>query len=558
MPSWFEHHFPNTAAVPPRSRLRSDAPELSLNGRWRFRYSTRADRPADLAAVELDDATWDMIAVPAHWQLEGYGQPAYTNVQYPFPVDPPFVPDENPTGDYRRTFTVPPGFLTESGRAVLRFDGVDSAFAVWVNGTEIGRSTGSRLAVEFDVTSALSGTGVNVLAVRVHQWSSASYLEDQDMWWLSGIFRDVTLQSRPANGIDDVFVHAGFDAATGAGMLRVETRGDAWLVVDELGVQTAANQSVTIENVQPWTAESPYLYDAVLATDAERVRLRIGFRTVAIVDGVFTVNGAPIKLRGVNRHEVDPDRGRSVTEADMLADVLLMKQHNINAVRTSHYPPHPHFLDLCDEYGLWVMDECDLETHGFFLNGWRNNPSDDPQWQQAMVDRMRRTVERDKNHPSIIMWSLGNESGTGRNLAAMADWARERDSSRPLHYEHDWSVPDVDVYSRMYATHKEVAEIASSSEAPLADPEADRRRRGMPFLQCEYAHAMGNGPGGLLEYQQLFESSERCLGGFVWEWIDHGLRQVDEAGRERWAYGGDYDEPIHDGNFVADGLVFPD
>ena len=562
MTSWFEQHYPNTGALPPRSRLRSDAPELSLNGTWRFRYATRADLPTDGMAGESATPAaadrWDTITVPSHWQLEGHGSPAYTNVQYPFPVDPPFVPADNPTGDYRRTVTVPPGFLTDGARAVLRFDGVDSAFTVWVNGTEIGRSTGSRLAVEFDVTDALSTTTINVVAVRVHQWSSGSYLEDQDMWWLSGIFRDVTLLARPAGGVDDVFVHADFDAGSRTGTLRVDCDHDALVVIGELGVEASTNQTVRIENVQPWTAETPRLYDVEVVTVAERVRLRIGFRTVAITDGVFTVNGSPIKLRGVNRHEVNPDRGRSVTEADMLADVLLMKRHNINAVRTSHYPPHPRFLELCDEYGLWVMDECDLETHGFFLNDWRNNPSDDPRWQRAMVDRMQRTLERDKNHASVIMWSLGNESGSGQNLSAMAAWARDRDPSRPLHYEHDWSVPDVDVYSRMYATHAEVAEIATSSEPALDDPEADRRRRGMPFVQCEYAHAMGNGPGGLLEYQQLFESSERCLGGFVWEWIDHGLRQVDEHGRQRWAYGGDFGEVVHDGNFVADGLVFPD
>jgi beta-galactosidase len=558
MASWFEQYFPNFGACPPRSWLRSEAPLLSLNGTWRFRYSGLADAPSDFSHADLDDSAWDTITVPSHWQLAGYGVPAYTNVQYPFPVDPPFVPQENPTGDYRRTFVVPPGFLAGAGRAVLRFDGVDSAFSVWVNGSEIGRSTGSRLPGEFDITHALSGSGVNVLAVRVHQWSSASYLEDQDMWWLSGIFRDVTLLSRPAGGVDDVFVHAGYDARTGAGQLRADSGAGARITIDEIGVEAAAGQTVTIGGIEPWSAENPRLYEAEVTAGSERIRLRIGFRTVAIVDGVFTVNGVPIKLRGVNRHEMNPDRGRSVTESDMLADVLLMKRHNINAVRTSHYPPHPRFLELCDEYGLWVMAECDLETHGFLLGAWRNNPSDDPRWQLAMVDRMRRTVERDKNHPSVIMWSLGNESGSGQNLAAMAEWTRARDPSRPLHYEHDRSVPDVDVYSRMYAGHEEVALIGTRSEPPLTDAAADRRRRGMPFVLCEYAHAMGNGPGGLLEYQQLFESSQRCMGGFAWEWIDHGLRQLDQQGRQRWAYGGDYGEPVHDGNFVADGLVFPD
>lgn len=561
---WFEDRFPTRGALAARAWLRSDAPVLDLTGPWRFRYAARPDLPEDFAASTFEDSAWDTIPVPSHWQLCGHGSPAYTNVQYPFPVDPPFVPDENPTGDYRRTFVVPDGFLAHGSRAVLRFEGVDSAAKVWVNGTEVGTSAGSRLPVELDVTDVLDPAGENVLAVRVHQWSSASYLEDQDMWWLSGIFREVLLLSRPAGGPQDVFVHAGYDAASGRGTLRVDASGPARVVVPELGVDQPAGADISLETVDPWSAEVPRLYDAQVVAEgadgspAETVRLRIGFRTVAIVDGVFTVNGRPVKLRGVNRHEFSPDRGRAVTRAEMLADVLLMKRHNINAVRTSHYPPHPAFLDLCDEHGLWVVDECDLETHGFFLVNWRSNPTDDPRWEEAMVDRMRRTVERDKNHPSVVMWSLGNESGTGQNLAAMARWTRDRDPSRPIHYEHDWSCPDVDVYSRMYATHDEVAAIATRSEDPLDDPAADARRRAMPFVQCEYAHAMGNGPGGLKEYQELFESSPRCMGGFVWEWIDHGLRQRDDLGRQRFAYGGDFGEPVHDGNFVADGLLFPD
>jgi len=565
--SWYEKRFPVVGAMPARAWLDSDAPTLDLCGEWRFRYATRADLPEDFAAVELDDTAWDTLSVPAHWQLHGYGAPAYTNVRYPFPVDPPFVPDENPTGDYRRTFVVPDDFLagsTDGARAVLRFEGVDSAVKVWLNGSEVGTSVGSRLPVEFDVTDHVLPGSPNVLAVRVHQWSSASYLEDQDMWWLSGIFREVSLQARPAGGLDDVFVHADFDAVTGFGLLRVEVSVPARVLVPELGIDGPAGTALSVGSVEPWSAEVPRLYAGeVLAHDAsgrviERVSIRVGFRTVAIVGGVFTVNGRAIKLRGVNRHEFSPDHGRAVTHAEMLADVLLMKKHNINAVRTSHYPPHPAFLDLCDEYGLWVVDECDLETHGFFFVEWRNNPTDDERWEEAFVDRIRRTVERDKNHPSIVLWSLGNESGTGRNLASMARWVRDRDHSRPIHYEHDWSCPDVDVYSRMYATHAEVAAIATRSEQPLDDPALDARRRAMPFVLCEYAHAMGNGPGGLQEYQDLFESSDRCMGGFIWEWIDHGLRQRDALGRERFAYGGDFGEPLHDGNFVADGLVFPD
>lgn len=410
-PRWFEDRFPVRGVRPARAWLRSDAPEVDLSGAWRFRWSPRADVPADFAEPGHDDSTWDVLPVPSHWQLHGqgrYGLPAYTNVKYPFPVDPPFVPDENPTGDHRTTFTVPPGFLDGGARAVLRFEGVDSAARVWLNGTELGTSVGSRLPVELDATDALDPAGDNVLAVRVHQWSSASYLEDQDMWWMSGIFREVRLLARPAGGVEDVFVRAGYDAASGAGSLRVDASVPARLLVPELGVDAATGEDVDLAAVQPWSAEVPRLYDAEVVTDAERVRLRIGFRTVAIVDGVFTVNGAPVKLRGVNRHEVSADRGRAVTEAEMLADVLLMKRHNINAVRTSHYPPHPRFLELCDEHGLWVVDECDLETHGFFFVDWRGNPSDDPAWAEAMLDRMRRTVERDKNHPCVVLWSLGD------------------------------------------------------------------------------------------------------------------------------------------------------
>jgi beta-galactosidase len=544
-------------ALPPRAWAASDARSLDLSGQWRFRLSPRAGAGTGFADPSFDDAGWATLPVPSHWQLQGYGAPAYTNVRYPFPVDPPHVPDENPTGDYRLRFRLPAGWDAEP--TVLRFEGADSFLRVWLNGQELGSSTGSRLPAEFDATAALYAAGEdNLLAARVQQWSAASYLEDQDMWWLSGIFREVRLLARPAGGIDDHFVHAGYDHETGAGTLRVDAGVPARVTVPELGVDAAAGEVVRIPAVEPWSAESPRLYDGQLATATERVALRIGFRTVAVAGGVLTVNGRRVLFRGANRHEFHPDRGRAVGEDVMEADVLLMKRHNLNAVRTSHYPPHPRFLELCDSYGLYVVDECDLETHGFEPLGWRGNPADDPRWRDALVDRMARMVERDKNRPSVVMWSLGNESGRGRNLAAMAEWARRRDPSRPLHYEGDWSCPDVDVYSRMYPTHAEVDDIGRREEAPLDDPGLDARRRAMPFLLCEYGHAMGNGPGGLWEYQELFERYERCQGGFVWEWIDHGLRSGTADGREYFAYGGDFGEPLHDGNFVADGLLFPD
>jgi len=544
-------------ASPPRAWPASDAQVLDLSGSWRFRLSPRADADDAFADPGFDDAGWATLPVPSHWQLHGYGAPAYTNVVYPFPVDPPHVPTDNPTGDHRVGFRLPEDWAAE--RTVLRFEGVDSELRVWLNGRELGGSTGSRLPAEFDATAALEPPGRdNLLAVRVRQWSAASYLEDQDMWWLSGIFREVRLLARPAGAIDDWFVHAGYDHETGAGTLRVEASAPARLTVPELGVDVAAGDTVRLPAVEPWSAESPRLYDGQLASAGERVALRIGFRTVAVRDGLLTVNGRRVLFRGVNRHEFHPDRGRAVGEDVMLADVLLMKRHNLNAVRTSHYPPHPRFLELCDTYGLYVVDECDLETHGFEPIGWRGNPADDPRWRDALVDRMRRMVERDKNRPSVIMWSLGNESGTGANLAAMAAWARERDPSRPLHYEGDRSCADVDVYSRMYPTHAEVDRIGRREEERLDDPGLDARRRAMPFILCEYGHAMGNGPGGLWEYQELFERHTRCQGGFVWEWIDHGLRARTAGGAEFFAYGGDFGEPLHDGNFVADGLLFPD
>ncbi|MEN3271105.1 MAG: beta-galactosidase [Pseudonocardia sp.] len=552
---YYEKFQPSEGIRTPRAWFTSSAPTLSLNGDWRFRLSPRADASVDLIEVDLDDSGWDILQVPSLWQLHGYGAPAYTNVVYPFPVDAPHVPDENPTGDYRRTFELPAGWTDAT---ILRFDGVDSCARVWLNGQYVGTTSGSRLPTEFDVTSVVQ-PGQNTIAVRVHQWSSGSYLEDQDMWWMSGIFRDVTLLSRPATGINDFFVHADFDAASGLGILRVDTDADARVLVPELGLDLAPGETASLA-VEPWTAELPRLYRCELRTASETVAIRIGFRRVEVVDGVITVNGRRILFRGVNRHEFHPETGRTLDEATMLQDILLMKQHNINAVRTSHYPPHPRFLELCDEHGLWVIDECDLETHGFFED-WvpiPGNPVAEPEWRDELAARMQRMVERDKNHASVIIWSLGNECGPGENLGAMAKWAKTRDPDRLVHYERDWSCEYVDMYSRMYSTHAEVDEIGRRAEPPFPDARLDALRRQMPFVLCEYAHAMGNGPGGLTEYQDLFEKYPRCQGGFVWEWIDHGLAKKAADGSSFYAYGGDFGEVLHDGNFVADGLVFPD
>ncbi|MFE9494121.1 glycoside hydrolase family 2 TIM barrel-domain containing protein [Streptomyces collinus] len=545
--AYVEDVAPGSGALPPRARYASsDAKSLSLNGSWRFRLSATADAEDDSFAQEGYDAGgWAEVAVPGHWVLQGHGTPIYTNHLYPFPVDPPRVPTENPTGDHLRVFDLP-GDWPADGGAVLRFDGVESCARVWLNGTDIGEFKGSRLPHEFAVGHLLKPTG-NVLAVRVHQWSAGSYLEDQDQWWLPGIFRDVTLLHRPPGGVLDFFVHASYDHVSGTGTLRVDSDVDGRVTVPALGIDTVTGEAVTVP-VEPWSAERPKLYDGVLATEGERVPLRIGFRTVALADGRIEVNGGAVLFKGVNRHEWHPERGRALDLETMREDVLLMKRHNVNAVRTSHYPPHPAFLDLCDELGLWVIDECDLETHGFTEQGWRDNPVDDDRWTPALLDRAARMVERDKNHPSVVIWSLGNEAGTGRGLTAMAEWIRGRDSSRLLHYEGDPDCRDTDMYSRMYADHAEVERIGRGLDGGTG------KRRELPFILCEYAHAMGNGPGGLADYQRLFETYGRLQGGFVWEWIDHGI--ADE--RYGYAYGGDFGEELHDGNFVCDGLLFPD
>ncbi|MFC9687553.1 glycoside hydrolase family 2 TIM barrel-domain containing protein [Kribbella sp. NPDC056951] len=542
--SYVEDFAPGENVLPARAWLDDDTARVALSGDWSFRLSPSvADAPDDLK--DPDTSGWDTIAVPGHWQLSGYGAPAYTNVVYPFPVEPPYVPTDNPTGDYVRTVSVPADFA--GSRIVLRFEGVDSRFAVWVNGSLVGWSSGSRLPSEFDLTSVVTPGSEAQIAVRVHQWSAGSYVEDQDMWWLSGIFREVNLLALRPGAATDVFVHSSY--ADGVGTLRVDADVAGTIDVPELGLSVATGVDVTAA-VEPWSAESPRLYDGVLRTDGGEVRLRIGFRTVAIVDGIFTVNGNRVLFNGVNRHEFHPERGRTLTEQDMLDDVLIMKRAGINAVRTSHYPPHPHFLSLCDEYGLYVIDECDLETHGF---GYEPTPPDlpnpvmDPRFRDDLVTRMQRMVGRDKNHPSIVIWSLGNECGMGENLKAMYDAAKAIDPSRPVHYERDTEAEFVDIYSRMYTDPAGCAEIGADSS----------KYRNLPFILCEYGHAMGNGPGGLLDYREVFEKYPRCQGGFIWEFIDHGLRTTID-GREVYAYGGDFGETIHDGNFVCDGLLFPD
>ena len=555
------YFFPYPDEARARTFDRANSPWFKLlNGNWKFHFApTIAEAPAT-----FDDTTgWGEIPVPSSWQMHGHGKPHYTNVIYPFPVDPPRVPTENPTGTYVRDFVI--GADWDGLQIRLRFEGVDSAFQVWVNGTEIGFSKGSRLPAEFDITEHVRA-GNNQIAVRVVQWSDGSYLEDQDMWWLSGIFRDVCLIAMPATQIADIHVHAPAD-----GKLKVHTT----LAGNTAGCKVSTKLLDQTGRVAPagarrlWSAEDPYLYTLLVTLkDAagnvlEVVPQRVGFRTVEIKGDRFLVNGVGVKLKGVNRHEMHPDLGRAVPVETMIKDLLLMKQHNINAIRTSHYPDDPRFYDLCDAYGLYLIDECDLETHGFcYVENWAGNPTADPAWETACVDRMERMVGRDRNHPCIVLWSLGNEANFGCNHIAMATRARELDPSRPIHYEGDYDLKTADVYSRMYPGLEEVVTILSGTEEQIK-AKVNRPNgagyAGKPFVMCEYAHAMGNGPGGLLEYwEDAFYKYDRSMGGFIWEWCDHGIRQRTADGREYFAYGGDFGDVPNDGNFVCDGLIFPD
>ena len=603
------HTAPQDAALPPadrtdrwwedlaggrnrlrgRAHLHSDAPALSLDGTWEFRYGTRAD------GTDLGEP--GEIAVPGLWQLQGHGAPQYTNVVYPIPMDVPHVPDENPTGHYSRTVAVPADWtdsLTGGARVLLRFQGVDSAAKVWIDGTEIGVTSGSRLTQEFDVTDALSAPGEHRLDVRVVQWSANTYVEDQDMWWASGIFRSVDLLLRPAGGIHDLATHADFDPATGRGTLTATAYGaggeivPATVRIPELGIEAAADGAeIAAGEVSPWSAESPRLYEASVSTDAgtETVTLKLGFRRVEVDGEIFRVNGERIVFRGVNRHEADPVVGRTQHLENQDLDVALMKQHNLNAVRTSHYPPHQRFLEVCDEMGLYVICEGDFETHGFHVDstwgedgtGAAERPAADDRFRPLLCERTERFVLRDRNHSSIVMWSIGNEASTGPVTEAMIETVRATDPSRPVIYEQDYRAEHVDVFSLMYSTHDETEQIGRRELSEeyvekltgmlhhlgvdaesYSTPEDPAPALTKPFLWIEYAHAMGNGAGSLKEYMDLVHRYPALHGGFIWEWIDHGLVTTDTEGNEIYGYGGDFGERLHDGNFVADGLVLPD
>ena len=556
-----ESKDPGWHTLAPRSALKTNARTTNLNGMWQFRW---LPEPADTGSAPwFSEDHKDLIPVPASFvmpHLDNYlskphGLPSYTNVNYPFPVDPPYPPDENGVGEYQRqvNWDNPPE------RSVLRFDGIEGAADIWWNGSYLGSVRGSRLPSEFDLSGRTEKN--NTLAVRVFTFSAASYLEDQDEWWLPGIIRDVTVIDRPKNAIEDVFLVADWIDSVAKLKVRVRTTQESSLPLQvelvETGTVLELDSELVITGVSPWTAETPILYTLRVSSGGETVELKFGFRTIKIQDSTFTVNGSPIQLRGVNRHEHHPLWGRAVPEETVREELALMKRSNINAIRTSHYPPSTLLLELADELGFWVVDECDFETHGFGNVGWVDNPTDDLTWAPALLDRAERMVQRDKNHPCVIMWSLGNEAWIGKNLGSMAQKMRSIDSSRPIHYEGDQNCEHVDLWSMMYSSVDHVEKVGKGLEDSLDDPVLDSARRKMPFVLCEYAHAMGTGPGGLTEYQDLFDKYPRLIGGFIWEWLEHGITTV-ENGITKTNYGGDFGELIHDGNFVIDGLVSSD
>jgi beta-galactosidase len=570
----------------------------SLNGDWQFSYAPNpASAPEQFFEPGFETDKWDTIPVPSNWEMKGYGKPIYINWGYPFPQDgiprtdpqmakdwplPPIPEDDGPVGCYRRTFSVPKSW---DGRQVfVLFEGVDSAFHLWVNGREVGYSQGSRLPAEFNITPYVH-SGENILAARVYRYCDGSYLEDQDYWRLSGIYRDVYLWAAPNVHVRDFFVRTELDEAYQDGMLRVRVKVrncgsedvtgcllEARLLEAQserpvgesataVSVKAKGEVSLDLEQVivspKKWSAEAPNLYTLLIALkdDAgnllEVERCSAGFRQIEIKNGQILVNGVPVTFKGVNRHEHDPDTGHALTVESMIDDIRLMKQFNFNAVRTSHYPNDPRWYDLCDEYGLYIIDEANVETHATL-----GKLSNDPCWAAAFVERGARMVERDKNHPCVVMWSLGNESGSGPNHAAMAGWIHEYDPTRPVHYEGatGWGghyagpgdAPYVDVVSVMYPSIDKIVELAQT-------PGEAR-----PLIMCEYAHAMGNSCGNLREYWNAIEANERLQGGFIWDWVDQGIRQVAEDGEVWFAYGGDFGDNPNDGPYCINGIVFPD
>ena len=556
----------------------------SLNGIWKFNWvKIPADRPKNFYEIDYDDRSWGEIDVPSNWELRGYGIPIYTNIKYPYSIDMKNIPsidhNYNPVGSYRRKFDLPKEW--ENREVSIHFDGVISAFYLWINGHKVGYSQGSMTPAEFNITKFVESTD-NIIAVEVYRWSDGSYLEDQDMWRFSGIFRDVYLFSTPKIHIRDFYIHSqlidDYQNALVSINLKIinygvqdiknykikcllqekgyELKEPILISEEKFDLKGQAEIKLTlnskVRNPKLWSAEVPNLYSVFLLLYnsqnkcIEVERNDFGFRSIELNSkGELILNGKSILLKGVNRHEHDPDNGRAISANLIEKDIKLMKQNNINAVRTSHYPNTPYFYDLCDTYGLYVIDECNLESHGL-----RDKlPDSDFLWENACCDRMIRMVERDKNHPCIIIWSLGNEAGFGDVFKKMKKLTLEIDKTRLIHYEGDYYNEITDIISFMYYPPRKVKNIAKRN---LKNGE-DR-----PIMLCEYAHAMGNSLGNFQEYMDLFEEYGNIIGGFIWDFIDQGLRKFSEDGKEFWAYGGDFGEDKSDRNFCINGLVLPD
>lgn len=582
--------YPYPTAALARRNDRARSPWwYSLDGEWDFKLVARPEEvPSDFVQpgfAATAEAGWSKLPVPSNWTMHGHDRPHYTNVIMPFPEQPPTVPTANPTGLYRRVFTVPADW--QGRRTILHVGGAESVLYVWVDGQPVGLAKDSRLPSEFDLTAYVRAGATHELAAVVVKWSDATFIEDQDQWWMGGIHREVYLYSQADYHIADAFVRGEVDEGLHRGTLKVEMRigaPDEWAKGCRLRVQLydAAGRAVwpqareqdfptndfwlnarkiiqfeaPVARPDLWSDEQPRLYTAVLTLLApggravEHTACRVGFRRIEVRDRQLLINGRPVRIHGVNRHDHDDARGKAVTREGMRQDVLVMKRHNLNAVRTSHYPNDAHWYDLCDEYGLYVIDETNAEAHAFY-----NEMCRDTQYAPALLDRAMRMVERDKNHPSIIAWSLGNESGYGPNHDAMAGWIRHRDPGRPLHYEgainRDWQGGQAasDIVCPMYPEISKLEEWANNRQSP------DQRR---PLIMCEYSHAMGNSNGSLGDYFDAFDRCHGLQGGFIWEWVDHGLKKRTADGREIWAYGGDFGDEPNDKNFVCDGLVWPD
>ena len=545
-----------------------------LNGIWKFRYFDSIYNVKEVFYKEEFDADgYADMKVPGLWQNAGYDSHQYTNIKYPFPFDPPYVPQDNPCGAYVYDFEYTKDI--KAPKAFLNFEGVDSCFYVWINGEYVGYSQVSHATSEFDVTELVK-EGKNRIAVLVLKWCDGSYLEDQDKFRMSGIFRDVYILKRPENAIRDYRITTQLETEKATVNIQVEyTKNIETNIIleDKNGAIIATgsireNGSVKLDVVCPilWNTENPYLYTLILKTENETIVEYVGFRTIEIVNKVILFNGQKIKFRGVNRHDSDPVTGFTVGIDQIMKDLTMMKQHNFNSIRSSHYPNVPYFYQLCDKYGFMVIDEADVEAHGPFLiyrkedtdynrfKRWNEKIADDPSWEKAIIDRVQLMVLRDKNRPSIVMWSMGNESAYGCNFEKALKWTKEFDplritqyeSARYRNYDVTYNYENLDLYSRMYPSLEEIAEYLEKDASK-------------PFLLVEYCHCMGNGPGDFEDYFQLIQKNDLMCGGFVWEWCDHAIdKGIAENGKRMYYYGGDHGEIVHDGNFCTDGLVYPD